>query len=232
MYNLGLICVRGNSKGVKDKNIKKFCGKPLIYWTINQLKKVKRINRVIVSTDSKKIALTAKKFGAEILFMRPKKLAQSNSPEWEVWRHAINFLKKKEKILPKIVLNMPVTSPCRNLKDINRGINFFFKNKFELVTAVRDSERNPYFNMVTRDKNSEIKIAIKPKKKIVNRQSAPRVYDMTTLFHIVEPKTILHKNNVFDCKVGSILVDKISSIDIDTEEDFKLAELFFKNLKK
>ena len=86
--------------------------------------------------------------------------------------------------------------------------------------------------MVTRDKNSEIKIAIKPKKKIVNRQSAPRVYDMTTLFHIVEPKTILRKNNVFDCKVGSILVDKISSIDIDTEEDFKLAELFFKKFKK
>ena len=232
MYNLGLICVRGNSKGVKNKNIKKFCGKPLIYWTINQLKKLRRINRIIVSTDSEKIALIAEKFGAEILFMRPKKLAKSNSPEWEVWKHAMNFLKKEEKILPNMVLNMPVTSPCRNIKDVNRGINFFLKKKFELVTAIRNSERNPYFNMVTRDVTSEIKIAIKGKKKIVNRQSAPKIYDMTTLFHIVKPKTILSKSNVFDCKVGSILVDKISSIDIDTEEDFKLAELFFKRFKK
>jgi CMP-N-acetylneuraminic acid synthetase len=232
MYNLGLICVRGNSKGVKNKNIKNFCGKPLIYWTIDQLKKIKKINRIIVSTDSEKIALIAKKFGAEILFMRPKELAKSNSPEWEVWKHAINFLKKEEKVLPNMILNLPVTSPCRNLKDINKGIKFFFKNKFELVTAVRTSERNPYFNMVTRDKNSQIKIAIKPKKKIVNRQSAPNIYDMTTLFHIVKPEIILNNSNIFDCKVGSILVDKISSIDIDTEEDFKLAELFFKKFKR
>ena len=125
MYNLGLICVRGNSKGIKNKNIKNFCGKPLIYWTIKQLKEINRINRIIVSTDSKKIALIAKKYGAEILFMRPKKLAKSNSSEWEVWKHAINFLKNKEKMLPNMVLNMPVTSPCRNLKDINKGINFF-----------------------------------------------------------------------------------------------------------
>ena len=85
--------------------------------------------------------------------------------------------------------------------------------------------------MVKRNKNSEIKILIKLKKRIVNRQAAPSVYDMTTLFHIAKPEIILNKNNIFDCRVGSILVDKISSIDIDTNEDFKLAELIFKKVK-
>jgi CMP-N-acetylneuraminic acid synthetase len=231
MYNLGLICVRGNSKGVKNKNIKNFCGKPLIYWTINQLKKVNSINRIIVSTDSKKIAEIAKKFGAEILFMRPKELSKDNSPEWKVWRHVVKFLKDSEKILPKMIINMPVTSPCRKLNDIKKGIDLFSKDKFELVTAVRESDRNPYFNMVTRNKNSEIKIVIKSKYKIINRQAAPNIFDMTTLFHILKPQTIMKKNNIFDCKVGTILVDKISSIDIDTKDDFKLAQLLFKKFR-
>ena len=132
MYNLALICVRGNSKGVKNKNIKSFCGKPLIFWTINQIKKIKKIDRILVSTDSKKISLIAKKYGAEVLFLRPKKLSRGNSPEWAVWKHALNFLKNKENVIPKLVINVPVTSPCRKIDDIKRGLKLFEKKNLIL----------------------------------------------------------------------------------------------------
>ena len=92
---VALICARAGSKGLKNKNIKNFDGKPLIAWSILLAKKIKEIDRVIVSTESKKIANIARKYGAEIPFARPKKLSFDNSPEWNVWRHAVNFLKKQ-----------------------------------------------------------------------------------------------------------------------------------------
>ena len=96
---LCLICARGGSKGLKNKNIKSFCGKPLIYWTIKLAKSIKQIKDVYVSTDSKKIAQISERYGAKIPFIRPKKLATSNSKEWESWRHAIKFFEQKKSFL-------------------------------------------------------------------------------------------------------------------------------------
>ena len=79
---IGCIFARGGSKGIPNKNIKMFNGKPLIAWSIDHAKKVKKLKRIIVSTDSKKIAKVAEKYGAEVPFMRPKKLARDTSPEW------------------------------------------------------------------------------------------------------------------------------------------------------
>ena len=109
---IALICARGGSKGLKNKNIKIFDGKPLIAWTILLAKKVKQIDRVIVSTESKKIAIIARKYGGETPLVRPKKLALDYSPEWKSWRHAVNFLKKQNET-PTGVIILPVcpTSP-------------------------------------------------------------------------------------------------------------------------
>ena len=121
---IALICARAGSKGLKNKNIKNFDGKPLIAWSILLAKKIKEIDRVIVSTESKKIANIARKYGAEIPFVRPKKLSFDNSPEWKVWRHAVNFLKKQnEKIAGIMVLSS--TAPLRIVKDIQKCIKLF-----------------------------------------------------------------------------------------------------------
>ena len=121
-----LICARGGSKGIKNKNIKSFAGKPLIYWTISLAKKIKDINNIYVSTDSKKIANIAKKYGAIVPFLRPKHLAKDTTPEWNVWRHTLNFMLKK-KIKTDGLIILPVTSPLRNLSDINKCITAFKK---------------------------------------------------------------------------------------------------------
>ena len=95
MNIIALICARAGSKGIPNKNIKLLGGKPLIVRAINQAKELKEINRVIVSTDSKEIANLAIDAGAEVPFMRPIELAKDNAPEWLVWRHALENIKKK-----------------------------------------------------------------------------------------------------------------------------------------
>ena len=94
MRYIALICARGGSKGLPGKNIKLLGGIPLIGRSIQIAKQVSRIDRIIVSTDSEEIAEVAIEYGAEVPFMRPKELAQDDSSEWLVWRHALDFLKK------------------------------------------------------------------------------------------------------------------------------------------
>ena len=96
MRYVALICARGESKGLPGKNIKLLEGIPLIGWSIQIALKLKRVSRVIVSTDSEEIAKIALQYGAEVPFIRPKELSLDNSPEWLVWRHAINYLEINE----------------------------------------------------------------------------------------------------------------------------------------
>ena len=231
MENIGLICARKNSKGLKNKNIKIINKKPLIFWSIKQLLKLKKkklINRIIVSTDSKKIAAISIKYGAEVPFLRPKVLSGSNSPEWPVWRHAIKKLEEKN-IKVNTIINLPATSPCRKLEDVIKGIKMFNTKKFEIVTAITKSSKNPFFNMV-KFKNNFTKLLLNSKNRISHRQLAPEVFDLTTCFYITSARIIKKKEHVFDCKMGSVVVDKTSSIDIDDEYDFKMAKLKLKKL--
>ncbi|MBT8489513.1 MAG: NTP transferase domain-containing protein, partial [Deltaproteobacteria bacterium] len=88
-YIVGFIFARGGSKGVKNKNIRQLAGKPLIAYAIETAKQSKLIDRVIVSTEDDEIAEIALSFGAEVPFVRPKELAQDNTPEILAWKHAI-----------------------------------------------------------------------------------------------------------------------------------------------
>ena len=93
MKIFSFIFARGGSKGIKNKNIKSFCGKPLIEYSIKVAKEIDRIDECFVSTDSLKIAEISKKLGAQII-LRPSQLAQDNSSEWLAWQHAIKTVYK------------------------------------------------------------------------------------------------------------------------------------------
>ena len=137
---------RGGSKGIKNKNLVRFKNKTLISWAIKDCLKSKLITKSFISTDSYKIANEAKKAGAIVPFMRPKKLSTNLSPEYLSWKHAIKFLKKHND-LPDIFLSVPCTSPLRTSKDLDKMISIFIKKKPNLLVAVSESDRSPYFNM-------------------------------------------------------------------------------------
>jgi len=224
MNYIALICARKGSKGVIGKNSRLLAGKPLIVWSIQAAKQIKRISRIIVSTDSEEIAQIAIEHGAEVPFIRPNELALDNSPEWLVWRHALKFLSENENVKVDGLVVIPPTAPLRNIQDINDCIDEYEKGAVDIVITVSNSHRNPYFNMITNDSRGYCSLVITPKDNISHRQDTPQVFDITTVAYVACPEFVQRFNSLFEGKVRSVLIPTERALDIDTLFDFQVAE--------
>ena len=228
MKPLAFIFARGGSKSIKNKNIKLFSGKPLIYWTIKLAKDSNLFSRIIVSTDDVKIAKISQKYGAEVPFLRPKKLGLDNSNEIYAWKHAIKYFEKKGEYNSEIFVSLPTVSPLKIKKDITDAIKILYKTKADLVLALTKSHRNPHFNMLRKNKKNYFELVIK-NKNYINRQKSPRIYDVTSIIYVAKKEYVIKTKSLFEGKVSALQVPKERSIDIDDIYDFKVAELIFKN---
>ena len=224
MNAVGFIFARSGSKGLPGKNIRPLCGKPLIAWAIEQAKAVKRLRRVIVSTDSQEIAGIAREYGAETPFLRPAELAADDSPEWLSWIHGLNYLRSDEGALPDALVSIPATAPLRDSQDVNNCLDEFLKGSADTVITVTEAHRNPYFNMVKLNQDETVGLVIPPASTISRRQDAPAVFDMATVAYVARPEFILSGKSLFQGAVRAVQVPPERAIDIDTLMDFKLAE--------
>lgn len=224
MKTVAFIFARSGSKGLPNKNIKLLAGKPLIAYSIEQALTTKRIDRVIVSTDSNEIARVALHFGAEVPFLRPSKLATDDSPEWLSWRHGLEYLRTSTGSLPQVMVSLPPTAPLRNNQDIENCLNEFEKNDSDVVIAVTDAHRNPYFNMVKTNMDGSVDLVNNMKTSVSRRQEAPTLYDVTTLCYVAKPEFVLNHNSIFEGRVKSVHIPIERSIDIDSLLDFQIAE--------
>ena len=229
MPTYACIFARSGSKGIVNKNIQQFCGKPLISWTIELALKVKQINEVFVSTDSEEIAEIARMAGATTPFIRPSELATDTSPEWHSWQHFIKFLADKDGRLPEVFLSLPATSPLRSTVDVENCLNEFKKGRADFVVGITPSERNPYFNMVKKGEDNQVNLVIQQGEKYSRRQDTPEIFDLTTVCYVGKPSIILTKNSIFEGKVAGVEIPRERAIDIDTELDFQIAEYLFKS---
>lgn len=226
IYDLAcLICARKGSKGIKNKNIKPLNGKPLINYSILF---GKSIGKTYVSSDSKVILNISKKLNVNIIH-RPIKLAQDNSPEILAWKHAVKEILKNQNCSDLLVL--PPTSPLRKKSDILTAYKLFKKKKSKFMISIKDADRNPTYNIVKKNDLNKFSLAINLKKKIVNRQTAPHFYDVTTCFYIININYLMNINEIKLKNVDAFKVDKISGIDIDNILDFKFVEFLMKNEK-
>lgn len=228
MKAVAFIFARGGSKGLPGKNIRSLGGKPLIAWSIEQALAVKRITRVIVSTDSEKVASVAREYGAEVPFIRPSELARDDSPEWLAWRHALQYLLETDGILPDAMLSLPATAPLRLIVDIEKCLDEFEKGNADIVITITDAHRNPYFNMVKVNDDGSIALVIPPKTRVARRQDAPEVYDMTTVAYVANPDFVFSHQSTFAGRVRAVHVPVERAIDIDTLLDFEMAELLMR----
>ena len=224
MKTVALICARGGSKGLPGKNIRSLLGRPLINWAIDQARSVKRIERVVVSTDSEEIAAVARAAGAEVPFLRPVELAQDTSSEWLVWRHALNYLKESDGSYPGALIVVPVTAPLRAVADLERCLDEYEKGQVDVVITVTDAHRSPYFNMVKIHADGSAGLVIPPGNSIARRQDAPVVYDMTTVAYVASPKHVMTSNGIFEGRVRHVHIPAERALDIDTLLDFQFAE--------
>jgi CMP-N-acetylneuraminic acid synthetase len=224
MKAVAFIFARGGSKGLPRKNIRSLGGKPLIAWSIEHALAVKRIERVIVSTDSEVIASVAREHGAEVPFIRPAELARDDSPEWLAWRHALNYLRETDGIFPEVMVSVPATAPLRLPLDIENCLDKFEEGDVDMVITVTDANRSPYFNMVKANVDGTVGLVIPPQSAIVRRQDAPVVYDMATVAYVARPEFVMTHNATFEGRVKMVYVPKERAIDIDNLLDFQIAE--------
>tara|TARA_B110000008_G_scaffold156700_1_gene157581 strand:+ start:23 stop:706 length:684 start_codon:yes stop_codon:yes gene_type:complete len=227
MNILCTICARKGSKGLKNKNFLKINNKELIFHSIDQALKTKKINDIIISTDANISQKELKKRNLYVYFKRNKKLSNSKSGKVEVIRDALIkaefFFKKRY----DFVIDLDVSSPLRNIKDIINAINKFQKDKTNNLISVCKSRKNPYFNMVEFN-NKKLKIVKTLNKKILRRQDAPIVYEVNASIYIWKRNFLLKTNNII-CKNTSVYEMPFKrSIDIDNKEDLELVKYYFK----
>lgn len=224
MEVVALICARGGSKGLPGKNIRPLAGRPLIAWSIVQARAVRRIGRIIVSTDSEQIAVVAREAGAEVPFMRPADLARDDSPEWLTWRHALNCLRQSGGAYPDALIVVPATAPLRTSADLESCLDEYEKGGADAIITVTNAHRSPYFNMVKRQPDGTVGLVIPPQGSIIRRQDAPVVYDMTTVAYVTSPVFVMTRNGIFDGRVRQVYIPPERAVDIDTLLDFRIAE--------
>ncbi len=221
-----VVCVipaRGGSKGLPGKNIKNFCGKPLIAHTIEQAKQSKYIDRAIVSTEDNEIAQISLEYGAEVPFIRPLELAEDSVATIDVLLHAINWLEDKDQYLFEILVLLHVTTPLRSVEDINKSIALLVEEKADNVFSVTEAHRNPYFNMVELNKSGYV--ALVKQGNFTSRQATPPVYDMNSSIYVWWKELLKEKKKIFLDKTKIYIMPKERSIDIDDAIDFRLAEI-------
>ena len=229
MKAIAFIFVRGGSKGLPGKNIRPLAGKPLLVWSIEHALAVKRIERVIVSTDSIEIAAVARAYGAEVPFMRPDDLARDDSPEWLAWRHALNFVRETSGRLPEVMVSVPATAPLRKPVDIENCLDTYAQGGADMVITVTDAHRSPYFNMVKTNSEGFVGLVIPPSGAVSRRQDAPVVYDMATVAYVIKPEFVMTHQSTFEGRVRAVHVPPERAIDIDTLFDFRIAECLLAN---
>ena len=228
MKILCTICARGGSKGVKNKNIKKFLGKPLISHTISQAKKIKKFSKIVCSSDSKKILDISKTNKVDHLILRPKFLSNDRVSKLKAIRHCLlnseNFFKTKF----DFIVDLDVSAPLRANKDIIQIIDRIIKKKnANNIISLSPSKKNPYFNMVE-IKNNKLQLVKKNSEKFYSRQKAPKVFEINAGVYAWRRKGLLENSSLINKNTHYIVVPSSRSIDIDSKIDFKIAKSLFK----
>lgn len=225
--HLVVIPARGGSKGIPKKNIKKLNGKPLINYTIEQARKLFLDSEIYVSTDCLKIKHIVEKSGLKIPFIRPSNLSTDTSTTTDVLLHSIEFYKNDKGFIPDVIILLQPTSPFRSSVQISEAFDLWVKNNdVDMVASVKKTTSNPYY--VLFEENDQGFLSKTKKGKFNRRQDCPQVYELNGAIYIISVNSLLLKPINEFSKIKKYLMDEFTSHDIDTEYDWKMAELIEK----
>jgi CMP-N,N'-diacetyllegionaminic acid synthase len=210
---LAIIPARGGSKGVPRKNIREVAGKPLIAWTIEEAKKSKYIDRLVLSSEDAEIIKVAKEWACDVPFVRPAELSQDETPGIEPVLHAIQSLPGYD----YVVLLQP-TSPLRKVEDIDGCIETIVAKKAKCCVTVTEPEKSPYWMHVI---NPEGKLSplITWDCSIHNRQSLPKVFSLNGAVYVANVQWLAETKSFLSRDTVPYEMPRDRSLDIDTYMD-------------
>ena len=229
MEILVIIPARGGSKGIPHKNIKPLNGKPLIYYTINTARCITTDENICVSTDDDEIIEIVEKYGLKVPFKRPEELATDTAGTYEVLLHALNFYEAHGKHYDAVLL-LQNTSPFRKAEQVKEALTLFGDN-VDMVVSVKECAANPYYCVFEENEQGYLHVC-KGDGNIFRRQDAPKVYEYNGAIYIMNPEVLktthMHKMQ----RRVKYVMDDISSFDLDTIADWRMAEMIAKGEKE
>jgi N-acylneuraminate cytidylyltransferase len=218
---IATICARGGSKGLPGKNIRPFCGKPLIAHSIAQALACPALDAVYVSTDDAAIAEVARAAGARVPFLRPAELATDSAAKLPVIEHLVCHLEAQGQTIARIVDLQP-TSPLRDPSDITNALQA--RPEAALTVSVREAGDNPYFNLVEQGADGWVHLSKGTGN--TRRQDAPAVYALNGSIYVWQRAALTHAagHGLWSVKIGVYPMPRWKSVDIDDLEDFEYAQ--------
>ncbi|MES2559957.1 MAG: acylneuraminate cytidylyltransferase family protein [Bacteroidota bacterium] len=223
MNILAIIPARGGSKGIPGKNSKLLGTKPLIAYTIEAAQACKLIQTTIVSTDDVVLAAIAKQYGAEVPFLRPASLATDNARSIDVVLHALEVLSSQGRSFDAVCLLQP-TTPFRAEGFIDQCITAFISHQSDSLVSVQPvpHEYNPHWTFEP-DASGHLHIATGEESIISRRQDLPKAYIRDGSVYLTKV-SVLKSHSLFGKTVAYVESDSSDYVNIDTPEDWTLAE--------
>ena len=225
---IAVIPARGGSKRIPGKNIKPFCGKPMIAWSIEAALKSKCFEQVIVSTDDEEIASISRNYGADIPFVRPISIADNHTGIHQVIAHTVDWF-QNQGITPDYFCCIYATAPFIQTTDIQSGLKLISEKHCDYVISVTSFA----FPIQRASKiEADGKVGMFYSKNYNNRsQDLEEAYHDAGQFIWASPKVWKQCRPVFTSNSYPVILPRFRVQDIDTQEDWERAELMFKALK-
>lgn len=219
---LAIIPARAGSKRIPRKNIRKFLGRPLLAYTVEQALNSSVIDRVIVDTDSKQIAALARRLGAEVPWLRPAEFAQDVSPVLESIFHLLGRLKREGGYVPSHVIILQTTSPLRELGDIEQCWRMMQKTKAtSVVTVCATRPKSKDLVWLKGDITTPVNLVLGDNKFVLHGYNG--------FVFLVATKALMSERKLITKKTAAVICPEWRSVDIDVPEEWVLAEVLFKN---
>ena len=220
MNIVAIILARGGSKGIRNKNIIDFCGKPLISWTIENCID-SGIENIYVSSDSTEILDISNQYGANII-TRPEEFSTDTSTSESAWRHAIGVIEQKQKI--DWIFAPQVTSPLREASDIKKGIDIALEGKYDSLFSCSLADDLFFWE----EKNNKIESINYDWKNRKRRQDINKQYIENGSFYFFQPRVLIENNNRFGKNIGMVEMEFWKMFEIDSHEDIKMCSALMK----
>ena len=227
MKNIAIIPARSGSKGLKDKNIRNLNGRPLLAWTIDAAVRSGEFDEIMVSTDSEAYAEIARQCGADVPFLRSPATATDTASSWDTVAEVLENCRERGSTFDTFCLLQP-TSPLRNAEDI-RNAYALFRDKAEFaVVSVCEAEHSPLW-CGHLPENGEFTGFIR-EEDVKQRQAGGTFYRLNGAIYIVDTRKFEADRFLYKAGSFAYIMPQERSVDIDTETDFRLAELLMKEL--
>ena len=237
MRVLFTICGRAGSKGIKNKNIRDFCEKPLPYYSLSAIdlylksKEGKKIDEydVVLSTDSPELIelISHNPFMKVEVIKRSEKLSGDTVAKKDVIWDCLDQMEEKKGCIYDVVVDLDITSPLRTADDVANLINTHMKSGADITYSVTTSRRNPYFNQVVKTDKGFKKAIMSD---YTARQQAPEVYDMNASLYAYRPGHLRSGGGFTEGYFEAIVMYDTAVLDLDHENDFELMEIIAKYL--